>query len=224
MSSVNPSSALKVTRQQLAQLNQDQMTAENKAELKARGGVQGLAALLGVDLRCGLTGEEESSGWAARAAVFGRNVYPSPYVYVFYPRSVFVRSFSSSSFSFFSFFPFFLFFFVFFLLRRGRRLLLLVRAGGDALAPRIRTDCAFGSSLFFFFFFLLLLLYLLPPFLSLSSSSSSFLLLLLLLLPLLFLVGEHETQQDSVVEEVRRRVNDHCGDVFHNLNLNTVYN
>ena len=75
---ISPSSSLKLTRQDLAKLNQDQMTEENKAELKSRGGVEGLASLLDVDLKCGLTGEEESSGWASRRAAYGSNVYPSP--------------------------------------------------------------------------------------------------------------------------------------------------
>ena len=77
-SAITPSSAIKLKRQDLAKLNQDQMTEENKAELKARGGVDGLAKLLDVDLKTGLTSEEEASGWKARQGLFGSNVYPSP--------------------------------------------------------------------------------------------------------------------------------------------------
>ena len=78
MAAINPSTDIKVTRQDLAKLNQDQMTDENKEELKARGGVEGLSKLLNVDLKTGLTSDEASSGWVARRGAFGSNIYPSP--------------------------------------------------------------------------------------------------------------------------------------------------
>ncbi len=67
-----------LTRQDLANLNQDQMTDHNKAALAERGGVEGLATLLQVDLKTGLADPEVGTGFAARRRQFGENVYPSP--------------------------------------------------------------------------------------------------------------------------------------------------
>lgn len=63
-----------VTVEMLDRLNVAQAARENKAHLDSVGGVKGLAGLLGVDLRNGLS---EAQVTALRER-FGSNVFPSP--------------------------------------------------------------------------------------------------------------------------------------------------
>lgn len=66
--------AAAVTVEMLDLLNVAQAARENKAHLDSMGGVKGLAGLLGVDLRNGLS---EAQVTALRER-FGSNVFPSP--------------------------------------------------------------------------------------------------------------------------------------------------
>lgn len=63
-----------VTLEMLDRLNVAQASRENKECLDSLGGVKGLAGLLGVDLRNGLS---EAQATALRER-FGSNVFPSP--------------------------------------------------------------------------------------------------------------------------------------------------
>jgi hypothetical protein len=63
-----------VTVDMLERLNVAQAAQSNQEYLESLGGIKGLAALLGVDLRNGLT-EEQARALRGR---FGSNVFPSP--------------------------------------------------------------------------------------------------------------------------------------------------
>lgn len=62
-----------VTPAMLDQLNVAQATDSNKSALNAMGGIPGLAALLGVDLKRGVTGEQATQ----LRAQYGANVFPA---------------------------------------------------------------------------------------------------------------------------------------------------
>ncbi|KAJ0408386.1 hypothetical protein P43SY_003112 [Pythium insidiosum] len=74
-SKVAPTSPFGITLEELRELNQDQMTEANLAELNRLGGVTGLARLLCVDTDHGLPQSEIENGFVTRKERFGRNVF-----------------------------------------------------------------------------------------------------------------------------------------------------
>jgi magnesium-transporting ATPase (P-type) len=66
------------TKKDISMFNVDQMTEENKEQLRKRGGVTGVSKLLHVDVAVGLQQDEEVLNYATRRAQYGTNVYPKP--------------------------------------------------------------------------------------------------------------------------------------------------
>lgn len=73
---VAPSSPYGVTKDEIRQLNQDQMTEANLAELVRLGGVGTLATMLCVNLDHGLPQSEVESSFSVRRERFGCNEFP----------------------------------------------------------------------------------------------------------------------------------------------------
>ncbi len=67
-----------MTKDDLQEINVDQMTESNLAKLKELGGVEGLAKKLNVDHTVGLTKHESDSAFDMRRKHFGTNTFEEP--------------------------------------------------------------------------------------------------------------------------------------------------